>query len=138
MNDEVKVPEEQIRYANLLFWGAWAGIAIMVVTYFIYVTGIFEPHIPLNEVSNAWGMRVTDYVEKYDIPLGWGWVGMVGKGDFLNFIGVALLAGMTVVCFIVLIPTYVGRKDWPLTGIVIAEIVVLVVAASGIFGSGGH
>ena len=138
MNDEVKVPEEQVRYADLLFKGAWAGIAVMVVTYFIYVSGTFTPHIPLEEVPNAWGMRVTDYVETYGIPLGWGWTGLIGKGDFLNFAGIVLLAGMTIICFLTLIPTYVKRKDWPLTGIVVAEIVVLLVAASGIFGTGGH
>lgn len=31
MNEEVKESDEQVRYANILFYGAWAGIAEIVV-----------------------------------------------------------------------------------------------------------
>ena len=139
MNDQVKVPEEQVQYANILFWGAWLGIALMVVTYFVYVGGVLEPHIPLEEVPNVWGLRVTEYVAKYGIPLGWGWAGLVGKGDFFNFLGIALLAGMTVICFLVtLIPAYLKQKDKPLLAVSVLEIIVLTVAASGLLGVAGH
>jgi membrane protein YdbS with pleckstrin-like domain len=70
--------------------------------------------------------------------VGWNWVGQLNKGDFLNYIGIALLALLTVVCYLVLLPGYIRRKDWIYTSFCIAEVVVLLLAASGIFGSGGH
>ena len=30
---------EQITYSNLLFYGCWSGLALMIVTYLIYVLG---------------------------------------------------------------------------------------------------
>ena len=132
------VPEEQINYANLLFWGAWLGILCMFLTYLVYVLGILSPYIPIEKVPGLWSLSVTEYVKEYNVPIGWGWFGLIGYGDFLNFLGIALLAGMTVICYLPLIPTYLRRKDMAMAAIVIAEIIVLSTAASGILGSAGH
>jgi hypothetical protein len=132
------VPEEQINYANLLFWGAWLGILCMFLTYLVYVLGILSPYIPIEKVPGLWSLSVTEYVKEYNVPIGWGWFGLIGYGDFLNFLGIALLAGMTVICYLPLIPTYLRRKDMAMATIVIAEIIVLSTAASGILGSAGH
>jgi len=53
-------------------------------------------------------------------------------------VGIALLASLTVVGYIPLVFAYLKKKDMPFALICIAEIIVLCVAASGIFGSGGH
>ena len=56
----------------------------------------------------------------------------------MNFLGLALLALMTIVCYCVLLNGYTKRKDWIYLTIAVLEILVLTVAASGILGSGGH
>jgi hypothetical protein len=81
---------------------------------------------------------VSEYVHEANIPLGWGWLSLIGKGDFLNFIGIVLLATMTIFCFLTLLPTYLRNKDLPFVVIVILEVLVLCLGASGIFGTGGH
>jgi hypothetical protein len=129
---------EQITYANLLFYGAWLGIFLLVVTYFLYVSGILAPHVEITTVPAHWGKSVHDYGQITGSPAGWGWTALLGKGDFLNFIGMALLAVMTIICYIVLIPGYIRRKDWAYTVICVVEVLVLSLAASGILGSGGH
>ncbi len=130
---------EQISYANILFYGSWLAIAIMLVTYFIYVSGLLEPHVPLKEVPVYWQSTVEEYLHKAEVPAGWGWTSLLGKGDFLNFIGVVLLAGMTIICFLAeLLPAYLKKKDWLFLALVIFECVVLIVAASGVLGGGGH
>jgi len=130
---------EQVKYANMLFWGSWLAIGIMLITYAIYVGGIIEPYIPLNEIPKYWSSPVHEYVEKAAMPVGWGWTSLLGKGDFLNFIGITILAAMTAVCFLItLLPAYIKQKDWIFMGIVILEALVLTLAASGILGSGGH
>lgn len=129
---------EQIIYANILALGANVGIGIMIVTYVLYVFGILGPQVELEAVVRHWHLNVQDFMHATGAPQGWGWVGMLGKGDYLNFIGMALLALMTIVCYLVLLPGFVRRKDWAYFGICVAEVVVLSLAASGIFGSGGH
>ncbi len=129
---------EQMMYANILSMGAWAGIFIMFATYALYVLGVVEPHVPLEMVPANWGKSVNEYMQLTNSPHGWGWATLLHTGDFLNFVGLALLALLTIVCYIVLLPGYIRRKDWIYTGIVIAEVLVLGLAASGIFGSGGH
>ncbi len=63
---------------------------------------------------------------------------MLNKGDFINFLGIAFLALLTIICYIVLFFGYVKKKDKIYATIVIAEILVLALAASGLLGSGGH
>lgn len=127
-----KASPEQIRYANLLFYGAWNGIFIMLVTYLIYIFGILKPYVPIHDVQKYWHMPVHEYIEQAHIPLGWGWVRLLNHGDVLNFVGIVLLGVMTIVCVTTLIPAYIKKKDWSFLVIVICEILVLCLAASGI------
>jgi hypothetical protein len=133
-----KTPQEQINYANLLFYGCWSGLLLMVITYVLYVLGIMSPKIPLDKIIVYWKMPVHDYLQQAHIPTGWGWAGLLGYGDFLNFLGIALLGGMTIIAFVPLIPAYIKKKD-PLFAILAAiEVLVLSLAASGILGGGAH
>ncbi|MDH3851301.1 MAG: DUF1634 domain-containing protein [Syntrophobacteria bacterium] len=133
-----QAPPEQITYADLLFYGSWGAIAILLITFFVYVSGVFESYIPINEISQYWSMPVSQYVHEANIPIGWGWATLLGKGDFLNFIGIVLLAGMTIVCYIVILPYYIKQKDIAFVVLIILEVLVLCLGASGIFGTGGH
>ena len=133
-----QTPPEQLTYANLLFYGSWGAIAILLITFAVYVSGFFESYIPINEVSQYWSMPVSQYVHEANIPIGWGWAALLGKGDFLNFIGIVLLAGMTIVCFIVVLPYYLREKDIPYVVLIILEVLVLCLGASGLLGAGGH
>jgi len=133
-----EAPPEQIRYADLLFYGSWAAIGLMLITYVVYVAGILEPHVPVDKLPEYWRLPVHHYVEEAKIPLGWDWLRLIGAGDFLNFLGLVLLAGMTIICFLLLLPAYIRQKDIAFTIIVIVEILVLCLGASGILGVGAH
>lgn len=136
--DDIKTPPEQILYADILFWGCWSGLALMVVTYFLYLSGIMSPHVPLDQITELWTQKVGYYLEKGNVPTGWGWTSLLNKGDFLNFTGIALLAGLTMVCYIPLIPAFLKKKDYLFAFIALTEVVVLFLAASGIVGGGAH
>ena len=137
-NMPVKTSPEQITYANILFLGAWFGIFLMVLTYFIYAAGILTPHVPMETVIQNWDKGVTEYLHTTHSPHGWNWVNLLNRGDFLNFIGIVLLASLTVICYLTLLPAYVRSKDWTYFTICLLEVIVLCVAASGILGVGGH
>jgi len=138
-NDQALKPsEEQIIYANLLLIGVLVGLVLMAITYFIYLTGIFPAHVDMNFLPSVWGKNVNEYLHLTNTPHGWGWLNLLLKGDFLNYLGFAFLALLTVVCYFVLVRGYFREKNWIYLTIAILEIVVLTVAASGILGSGGH
>jgi hypothetical protein len=134
----LKPSREQIIYANLLIIGVWVGIVILVTTYTIYLIGILPSHVELSVIPKVWGKGVDEFLEITHSPHGWGWVPLLAKGDFLNYIGFVLLALMTIICYLVLVRGYVRQKNWIFLIIAILEIIVLSVAASGILGSGGH
>ena len=133
-----KVAPEQVTYANLLFIGAWVGIILMMVTYVIYLTGILSPHVDMTLITQNWHRGVDEYLAITHSPKGWGWVSLLNKGDFLNYLGLALIALLTIFCYLFLISGYGKRKDWIFFAICLIEVVVLSVAASGILGAGGH
>ena len=133
-----KASPEQVTYANMLFYGCWGGLALMLVTYLVYVTGILTPHVPLEKIPQLWSQPVGVYLKEGNVPHGWGWLVLIGKGDFLNFVGIVLLAGMTILCYIPLIPAYLKRGEKIFAALALAEILVLLVAASGIVGGGAH
>lgn len=133
-----RASKEQIKYANLLFMGCWGGLALMVLTYLVYILGVLPPQVPMEKVIVLWSQPVKTYLTEGNVHQGWAWATMLNKGDFLNFLGIALLAGMTIICYIPLIPVFLKKKDYKYTMFAIGEIVVLALAASGIFGAGGH
>lgn len=133
-----KTPKEQIAYANLLFYGGWSALALMAVTYLIYITGILPPHVPLDKVTVLWEKNAHEYLVQGNVPVGWGWVSLLNTGDFLNFAGLVLLAGMTIICYIPLVPAFLKDKKPAFAAIAVLEILVLVFAASGIVGGGAH
>ena len=128
----------QLTYATILNWGAWAGIVIMTITYIIYVFHLIPPYVDVNLVTQHWDKKVQHYLEITNSPKGWEWLLLLSHGDFLNFIGIALLAILTIICYLVLTIGYLKQKDKLYAGIAILEVLVLVFAASGILGSGGH
>jgi len=129
---------DQLIYANLLIIGVWAGIFTLVATYFIYVAGIIPSHVQMSLLPKVWGKGVDEFLEITHSPHGWGWVSLLGKGDFLNYIGFVLLALMTIICYLVLLRGYLRQKNWIFSVIAFLEIMVLGLAASGILGGGGH
>jgi hypothetical protein len=137
-NEKTKASEEQIVYANLLSKGMLIGLALLIITFLIYVSGVLPSYIPIEDLPQHWGKRVHTFNKDLGLPTGWGWVKNAGKGDYLNFIGIAFLSGLTIVCYAVILPILKRKKDTAYFFIALAEVLVLVLAASGILKSGGH
>lgn len=135
---DTNAPAEQITYANILFYGCWGGLALMILTYIVYVTGILDPYVSMELVTKFWSQPVGEYLTQNNVPTGWGWATLLGKGDFLNFLGIALLGGLTIVCYIPVTLAYLKKKDMAYAVISILEVLVLCFAASGIVGGGAH
>ena len=137
--------EEQLLYAKILEIGMYLGLGLLLVTFFLYVSGIVQPAVPVEELPEYWELSVHDYLEatnqdyvhrEYAVT-GWSWLSVLGKGDYLNFLGIALLSGVTVVCYLGIVPILIMKRDLVFSVIALAEVVILTLAASGIL-SVGH
>ena len=77
------------------------------------------------------------YLELSGLPQGWGWLALLRRGDIAGLAGIAVLAGCSVLCLLSLVPLYRARGDRAYVGICLAEIVILLLAAS-CWLAGGH
>jgi hypothetical protein len=129
---------EQILYAAILEKGMYFGLLLIIITYLIYVFGIIKPYVPLADIPKLWVLNVNDYLHTTHIRDGWAWLGMIRYSDFLNFIPIAILAGVTIMCFLSIVPILWKQDDKLYAVFALLEAMILGFAASGILGSGGH
>ena len=139
MKNHKSPSEEIILYANVLKKGMYLGLILMFITFFLYIFGLLEPVIPLDRIDSYWNQPVHDYLVQVnrdfldweELPLGWSWVKLIGYGDFLNFLPVVLLSGVTILCYFVIVPGMFQRNDYWMAIIALAEVLILSLAASG-------
>lgn len=130
--------EAQILYANILNAGMLIGFISLITIFILYISGILSPLIPPEKVESYWTLPLHDYLEKSGMEVGWAWFGKLQYGDMLNFVPIAFLSLLTIICYLSLIPGLIRKKDTTYTVIAIVEIIVLLVAASGILGTSAH
>lgn len=135
---QYNVTEEQVVYAKILDLGMKVGLCALVISFVMYVFGVLEPHVALQDLPKYWKLPVHDYLQQTGIGQGWSWLSMLNKGDFLNFVGIAFLAGVSVLCYLAVIPMLFRKGDTIYAFLAIAEVAVLVAAASGLLKAGGH
>jgi hypothetical protein len=130
------VPVEQLRYARLLDITSKLGFVALVAGYAAYAMGWLDVHVTVNQLPQLWTLPLAEYLVRTDSPTGWGWLGHLHKGEFAGLIGIVILAGCSIVCLLAIIPTYVRRRDHVYAGICTVEILVLLLAASGVLTAG--
>lgn len=140
MGVEAKIgaTEEQLAYANVLNLGMKIGLLSLIITFIVYITGILSPHIPVNDLPLYWSMPVHKYLAATGIHAGWSWLGMLGRGDFVNFITITFLAAVTIFCYGRIVAIFYRKNDTVYTVLALVEVIVLVLAASGVLKAGGH
>lgn len=129
--------EEAQRYADYLEWGIRIGVVVLIASFVAYVTGIFPPHIPLDQLPLVWNLPVPRYLAQTGTPTGWAWLSLAYHGDLLGLLGIALLASCSLLPLLALVHWYAKRRDWIYAGLSAAIALVLILAASGVF-SGVH
>jgi len=148
MTEDVKTPQgsdEQLLYARILETGMFVGLVLLLITFALYISGLVAPAVPVEDLPKFWKMDVHGYLEAPNneylhhphIITGWSWVSVLGKGDYLNFVGIALLSAVTIVCFVGIVPTLLRKKDRVYATMAVLEALILALAASGIL-SVGH
>jgi len=127
------VPIEQRIYARWLDIGTRVGLAMLVVGFAVYVFGVLDPHVPPQELARLWTLPVDHYVAATGAPTGWDWLRHLGKGDYLNFLGISVFASMSIVCYVRIVPTFILQHDRLQLVLAASQLLVLLAAASGLF-----
>ena len=123
---------EELRYAKVLDICVQAGLVLLILCFVIYVSGILPPLVPFELLPTYWGLSAKEFVKATHMPTGWGWVSLVGKGDILNLVAIAFLAGVSAICSFAVLPIFARRGEMAQLFIALLQIVVLVLAASNI------
>ncbi len=123
-------------YARWLDAGTRIGFVALVVTFVAHVLELVPPGIALEHLPRYWHLPVTEFVALTGAPQGWTWIARLGEGDLLNFVGVAILASVTALCYARVLLLFLRAGERVFAAICAAEIVVLAAAAAGIFGAG--
>jgi hypothetical protein len=130
------VTPEQLAYADALERWLRVGRYLLIGTFIVYLFGLLEPKVPLSEITALWSLPAWEYAIHVGVGTGWGWLKLAHHADYMNFIGIAFLASITIICYLRLLPIAVQKKNYLLGAILASEVVVLVLAASGLLAIG--
>lgn len=118
--------------------GTRLALVLLVGGFLAYVSGLLPPHVPPQDLARMWGLPLREFLAASNSPTGWGWLALASRGDYLNVVGVAVLASIIIAAYLRILPVLAQRARI-YAFIAVAEIVVLLGAASGLLNSiGGH
>lgn len=126
------VHESQIVYARWLKFGSRLSLGLLAASFLVYLAGFIAPAVPVADLPRYWGLSVREYLAATGSPKGWDWLGLVGKSDFMNFVGIACIAFVTPICYLRVLPAFVMRRDKVFAVAIVLELLVLGLAASGV------
>ena len=135
-HETIKPSQAQLRYACILKKATMTGSIILIGAYLVYLFDLLPSFVPINDIHQFWGLNLQDYVAKSGIPLNWGWITSLNHGDMVSYIGIVFLTGASIICLGAIIPVFLKEKDKNYVVIVVVQIFVFIVAASGL--TGGH
>lgn len=130
-SDSSVLPPRRRVYADGMEWGVRAGIIGLSVGYTLYLLGMLAPHVPIEKLMSNWHRPAAELIEICQINTGWAWVRDIRESDYLNLLLIAYLASVTIVCCVRLVPFLLRERKLPLLLITLAQLAVLLLAASG-------
>ncbi len=130
--------EIQLFYARVLDGSAKVCFILLVTIFLVYVSGVLSPYLPLEDLPFYWHQPFQTYLTSAQVPTGWAWLSYLRYGDFLNLLPIAIIAGVVIFAYVLLVFKFFRSKEYLMTGIAFVEIIVLLLAASGFLRGGGH
>ena len=126
------VSSEERICARWLEAGTRVAFTVVLASFAIYVLGLLDPLVPLQELVQLWGLPVDRYVAATGAPTGWAWLRFLGKGDYLNLLGIALFAAVTIACYARMVPAFSPQGKRAQAMFALLQVLVLLAAASGV------
>jgi hypothetical protein len=121
-----------LTYARWLGWCTRVALAVLIAAFLAYLLRLAPPLVSLERLPEVWSLPVDRYVAATGAPTGWGWLGRLGNGDYLNMLGVAMLCLVTVVCYLRVLTALFRSGERALGVVALLQVAVLLAAASGL------
>lgn len=118
-------------YARWLDVASGVAFVVSLVAFLAYTGHLLPAYVPLEELPRYWSLPVRQFIEATAAPTGWAWLTELGYGDGLNLAAIALLGLVTPLCYARLVPALFAERDWLQAALALAQLVVLLAAASG-------
>jgi len=124
------------------FYARWVGAATRIafaatlVAFAAYAGGILPAFVPLDALPALWHLPVGEYLARTGAPTGWGWLRLLGYADYLSLACVALIAAVTLFCYLAVLPLLLRLGDRWQAALVAAQVIVLLLASSGALAAG--
>ena len=132
----IDATDAQMRYADVLEWGARLSLVVITIGFVFYVVGWPAPLVPMDRLPEVWGLPVAEYLRATGVPTGWAWLADLGHGDVVGELGVAMLALCSIPAVLALVPLYRARGDKVFVALCVAQAAVIASSASGLFSLG--
>jgi hypothetical protein len=131
--------ERELRelYARWLDRATKVGFAISLGAFLLYVGRLVPAFVPPAELPRYWALPVDRFIAATGAPQQWAWLHLLGYSDVLNLAAVALLALVTPLCYARLLPLLAAQREWLQLVLAGAQVLVLVIAASGLLAGAG-
>ncbi|MDH5751860.1 MAG: hypothetical protein OEZ59_05525 [Deltaproteobacteria bacterium] len=130
--NSVAIQEMNQRFAWLEKAGEIIGFWGIIAAFILYVTGLVKPYIPISDMIHSWGLSVDEFVAKTNSFTGWSWAPRMFYSDYLSMAGLAFLSSVVIFAYAGLIPLLLKHKDKKYLGLVLAQLFIFILAASGI------
>jgi hypothetical protein len=132
----VELAQAQKITARWMDAGTRLALALLVGGFFVYLSGLLPPQLPPQELARHWHLPLREFLAATQAPTGWGWLALAGRGDYFNLVGIAVLACIVAAAYLRILPV-LARRTRIYAFIALAELVVLLAAASGLLNSIG-
>jgi len=127
--------EVERTYAAVLERASIVGIAAIAAAYLLYVLHVLPLSVQVHDIAANWHLGADELVAKGLSPSGWGWIADLGQADVLSLAAIGFLTMTPLVCLAAASASFLKRKDYAFTVIGLLQILVLLVAISGVFTS---
>jgi hypothetical protein len=108
-------------------------LVLLVAGFILYGSGFLPLSVSPEEATGLWHHSAVEYAEAAGLAGGWSWIENLGQSDIISFASLALLAGVSIPALAVLTIIMFRRKDPIYATIALLQVLVLLIAASGIF-----
>ena len=94
------------------------------------------PLVEVEDLPTVWSLSAQHLREQRGHPSGWNWLYLLRHGDIFNLTGIALLASCSAAPLLAITRLYWLRRDRAYALLSGAQVIVLLVAASGLIAAG--
>lgn len=133
------VLEEQLAYAGVLDVLIKIGFTGLLSSFVLYVTRILPPYVEMETLATLWHLPLDEYLARTGTPSApWEWTRFLEFGDIMNYVPVAFIGSVSFICLARVLPVFAKKGDVAYTVIVLVQLVVIALAASGVLVAGTH